>query len=349
MINMKGKMRAAVLYKPMDLRVVDVDIPEIGPKQVLIRVKAVGICGSDVHYYKTGKAAFEVKKPLILGHECTGVVAEIGNDVSHLSVGYRVAVEPGFPDKTCMYCKQGRYNLCDSIRFYGSPHFNGAFAEYVVADSDFVYGLPENIDFDDGVLLEPLSVGIHAARRAGISPGKTVAIFGAGPVGLMCIQAAKVFGASRVIAFDIVEYLLEAANSLGANVTVNSSREDPLEIIMRETSGIGVDVAIEASGVLKVVNTAIESVCKGGVVVQVGTLPDADIPVNLRRVVSKEIDYRGMLRYANTYPLAINLATRCVVKLKPLITHRVRLDEIHRGLKIAGEKLDRAIKVIVIP
>jgi len=342
-------MLAAVLYGPFDLRLEEVKIPKVGKDEVLIRVKAVGVCKSDIHYYETGRCgSFVIKEPLILGHECSGEVVEVGENVNNVKVGDRVAIEPGFPCRTCNYCKEGRYNLCQKIRFYGTPPINGCFAEYVVADADFVYKLPDSISFEEGALLEPLSVGIHAVRRGRIKPGDKVAVLGAGPIGLVTLQVAKAFGASLLISTDKVDYLLEAAEGLGADVTINVNKEDVVRRVL-EVTGEGVDTVVEASGSPEALGQAMEIVKRGGTIVQVGIFPEPEFPVKMVYLVDKEIDLRGSFRYVNTYPLAMELVKEGKVKLKPLVTHVLPLTEIKRGFEIARKKLNKVIKVVIRP
>ncbi len=201
---MRQSMKAAVLHGPGDIRMQRVSIPGIGPDDVLIEVKTIGVCGSDVHYYVTGRIGrYVVREPLILGHECSGEVVRIGQNVRNVDIGDHVAIEPGVPCRRCRFCKSGRYNLCPDVRFLATPPINGAFAEYVASPCDFVYKLPENMTFAEGALIEPLAVGLHAAKRGQVVPGETVVILGAGTIGLMVLQAVKAYGATRIIAVDL--------------------------------------------------------------------------------------------------------------------------------------------------
>ena len=343
-------MKAAVLYKPYDIRLEEVETPRIRSDQVLVRVRAVGICGSDVHYYKTGRAGtYVVKEPLILGHECSGEIAEIGNDVEGFKPGDRVVIEPGFPCRRCFYCKTGRYNLCEDIRFYGTPPVNGAFCEYVAADADFVYKMPENLTFEEGSMIEPLSVGIHATRRGHVTAEDTVAILGAGPVGLLTLQAVRARGATNIYVTDIRDYLLEYARRLGATETINAQREDPVRRIMELTDGRGADVVIEAAGSIETGRQTFEIVRKGGRIVIIGVFPKTEFAVRMTDFVDKELTVYGVFRYANTYPTALNLVSAGKIQLKPLITHVFTLDEIQKAIEVAEKKIGNPVKVIVKP
>ncbi|MCX8161501.1 MAG: alcohol dehydrogenase catalytic domain-containing protein, partial [Candidatus Bathyarchaeota archaeon] len=179
-------MKAAVLYAPYDLRVEEIPKPEVGYGEVLVRMRAVGVCGSDVHFYTTGRCSgFIVKEPFILGHECSGEIVEVGDGVDNVRVGDKVAIEPGFPCGRCYYCKIGRYNLCPDVVFYGAPPIHGAFREYSPAKASFVYRIAGDMSFEEAALIEPLAVGMQAVKRSGMDSGSIVAVFGCGPVGLL--------------------------------------------------------------------------------------------------------------------------------------------------------------------
>src|SRR5512141_2535439 len=186
----QNQMQTAVLHRAHDLRLEERPIPRPGPDEVLVAIRAVGVCGSDVHYWHEGRIGdFVVQAPLVLGHECAGVVVESGAEVTSLAPGDRVALEPGVPCRRCPACKSGRYNLCPDVIFMATPPVDGAFAQYVVHPADFAYRLPDHASLEEGALLEPLSVGIHAARRAGVGLGDTVLVGGAGPIGLTALLA----------------------------------------------------------------------------------------------------------------------------------------------------------------
>jgi L-iditol 2-dehydrogenase len=341
-------MKAAVLYKANDLRLEDINNPKIRSDQVLVRVRSVGICGSDIHYYEKGRiGSFVVKEPLILGHECAGEISKVGDDVKNFKIGDRVAIEPGFACGKCLYCRKGMYNLCDNMRFYATPPVNGAFCEYVAADAGFVYKIPDSMTFEEGSLIEPLSVGIHAARLGKVSIGKTVAILGAGPVGLCILQAVIVGGASQVIMTDIRDHLLRCAKQLGAAEAINVKSIEPMKKILELTDGRGVDIAVEAVGSVATIRQALSIASRGGTIVLVGLLLEDECPIKTSDVLSKELTIRGLFRYVNTYPTAIKLVSSGRINLKSLITHTLKLEEIHKGFKIASEKSDNAIKVVI--
>jgi len=346
----KGKMKAALLYKPYDLRIEEMDIPEIGPNEVLLRIRAVGICGSDVHFYRTGRCgSFVVKEPLVLGHEASGEVVEVGENVTNVKKGDRVAIEPGFPCGFCFYCKSGKYNLCPNVKFYGAPPIHGAFREYAPAHAAFVYKLPENLSFEEGALIEPLAVGMQGVRRCQLEDGSIVAILGCGPVGLLTLQAAKASGAGYAIATDLLDYRLELAEKLGADVTINAGKEDVVKKVMEVTDGRGVDVVFEVSGSEKAFRDALRIVRPGGSIVQIGIFEKEEISFDPALIVDKELTIYGVFRYANAYEPAIRLVSSGKIKLRPLITHTFPLDEIVRAFEVVIKKEGNPIKVIVRP
>ncbi len=341
-------MKAAVLQRPGEIRVEERQIPEPGPGEVLVRVRAVGVCGSDVHYYKEGRIGrYVVEKPLILGHESAGEVVALGPGVSNLSVGSRVALEPGVPCRRCRTCKSGRYNLCPDVTFMATPPVDGAFVEYIAWPADFTYPLPENLGYAEGALMEPLAVGMHAVRRARLVPGCTVLVLGGGPIGQLALLAAKAAGAGRTILVDLEDRRLEVASRLGADVTINPGRESVSDATGAATGGDGPDLVIEAAGTAATVRQSIELVRRGGTVVWIG-LPSQDpCEVSALQAIDKEVDILGIFRYANVYPDAIRLAASGKIDLTPLVTHRFPLEEARRALDTVAEQKSAAVKVLV--
>lgn len=338
-------MKVAVLEKVKRISIEEREIPKPKEDEVLVRIKSVGVCGSDIHYYNEGKiGSFVVEKPLILGHECAGEVVEVGSKVKTLKVGDRVALEPGIPCRRCLYCKTGRYNLCPDVVFMATPPIDGAFAEYVVHPEDFTFKLPDDISFDEGALIEPLSVGIYSAERAMIRPGDTVLIFGAGPIGLVTLQAVKAYGAEQVFIVDINDFRLSKAKELGADLIINSKSEK-----MEDYIKVGVDVVFEASGNSSVISQTTKFAKRGGKVVFIGLASDDYIGININEVSSKELDLLGIFRYANVYKKSIDLLAKGKIDLKTLITHHFSLEKTQEALEFADKNKDKCIKVIVNP
>ena len=267
------KMNVALMHEPYDIEIVERDMPKVGPKDVLIKMMAVGVCGSDVHYYAHGRVGeFVVEKPIVLGHECAGMVAQVGDEVTDFKVGDRVAIEPGEPCRECEYCKSGQYNLCPHMEFMATPPYDGAFCEYVSHPADFLYHLPDSVTYEQATLVEPFSVGLQACKRADIKPGSTVVIMGMGPVGLMAVVAAKAYGATNIIVSDLEDNRLEAAKRLGATTAINIKNEDVVERIKELTDGQGVNYAIETAGNPIALRSALNSLKDGGTLAIVGLL-----------------------------------------------------------------------------
>jgi L-iditol 2-dehydrogenase len=338
-------MKAAVLYSPKDMRIEEIEIPQISPNEVLVRMKCVGICGSDVHFYLHGRiASFVVEKPLILGHECSGEIAEVGREVQDLSPGQRVVIEPGFVCGKCFYCRIGRYNLCVDVKFFGAPHFHGAFAEYVKAPAQNVYPIPDHVSYEEGAMIEPLAVGMMAAKMGKISVNDVVAVLGAGPIGQMALQSVRVHGVFEVYVTDVIDYRLDYAEKYGATEVINAAVEDVVDRIMKLTDDKGVDVAIEASGAPSAIRQAVKIVKPGGRIVLVG-YPPADVPLPISEIISKEITIQGIHRYANVYPAAIKAVSSGKAIVKPYITHVFPLERILEGFEVHIKKTGNPMKI----
>ncbi|MBC7287978.1 MAG: NAD(P)-dependent alcohol dehydrogenase [Armatimonadetes bacterium] len=348
---MAETMRAAVLYGLRDMRVENVPMPEIAePDDVLIRVLSVGICGSDVHFFTRGRIGdFILQQPTIMGHESAGEVVDVGPAVADLRPGDIVAIEPGKTCRKCEFCKSGRYNLCPHVVFLAAPPVNGAFCECLVWPRDFVFKLPENLGPDEGAMMEPLSVGLHAVRLAGVRGGDTVAILGAGPIGLTTLMAAKAHGATRIIVTDVVAFRLDFATRLGATNVINARETDPVEAIMDLTRGRGVDAAFECAGTEVTIQQAMKVTRDGGSVQLVGMPAELMPQVPIYDVINRELTVRGTFRYANCYPAAIALASSGLADVKSLVTHHVDLDSVPEAMAWVEEHKNEVIKAVVHP
>ena len=336
-------MLCAVMYGVGDVRLEERVVPEAKPDEVLVRLKRVGVCGSDVHYFTHGRiGGFVVREPMILGHECAGMVEAVGSAVRRFKAGDRVTIEPGYTCRTCYYCRTGHYNLCPDVVFMATPPVDGSFCEYVAWPEDFVFPLPDKMSFDEGAMMEPLSVALWAVERGQVRPGDAVAIFGSGPIGLLTLQAAKAAGATTVIAVDIEGYRLEHARRLGATHTIDDSDGKALEQVRAITSGhrgfgadhSGVDVAFETAGAKPTTRGALAATRPGGVAVLVGLPPDPMVEIDLVAAMSKEIDVRGQFRYANRYPPAIALAASGEIDVASLVTHHFALERAQDALQL---------------
>jgi len=337
---MAGKMTASFLYEPHKLGFEELDIPSPGPGEALVRVQACGVCGSDIHYYEHGRiGSFVVERPLILGHECGAVVEAVGDGVTNVKAGDRVAVEPGVPCRVCAACKTGRYNLCPDVRFLATPPIHGAFVEYLVHAADFLFPMPDHMSFAQAAMCEPLSVGIHAARRGRVSPGDSVAILGAGPIGLMTIQAAKAFGASHITATDVDDSRLELAQKVGADETINVRKE--------ALADLEADVAIETAGTKATTAGTIELVRRGGRCVWVGLAPEGAFEIPVVEAVAREVDIMTVFRYANTYAIAVRMIAAGQVDVDSCITDHFRLDEVDKAIELGAQHHPETVKIMV--
>ncbi|OWF40805.1 sorbitol dehydrogenase-like [Mizuhopecten yessoensis] len=318
-----------LLYKKGEIQMVDKPIPEPGPGEVQLCMQQVGICGSDVHFWQDGFIGdFVVKKPMILGHEGSGMVSKLGDGVTTLKVGDRVAIEPGVPCRMCKYCKTGRYNLCNDCVFCATPPHDGNLSRYFVHAADFCFKLPDHVSCEEGAMLEPLSVSVHACNRGGVKLGSKVLILGSGPIGLVTLLTSKAMGASVVCITDIDDSRLEIAKTLGATHTVKVTSRDP-EVVAKQVEDIMGDkaeITIECSGATPCVQTAIYVTEPGGCVVLVGCCQKViDLPITAASL--REVDIRGNLRYCNCYPTALEMVASGKVDVKPLITHRFSLED----------------------
>lgn len=343
-------MNAAVLNRPLDIEVKRVPIPVPKEDEVLLKVFCIGICGSDVHYYEHGKIGrYVVEAPLILGHELSGVVVETGAKVTNVAAGDRVAVEPGVTCGRCDYCKSGRYNLCPDVVFMATPPVDGAWAEYVAIRSDFVFKLPDSMSFEEGALIEPFSVGIHAMNRGRVKPSDRVLVTGLGPIGLLAVQAAKMYGVNEIYATDVVPFRRELALRMGATAVFDPSSENVGLKLAEATGGHGADVLVETSGNGRAIEDAITTVRRGGRVVLVGMPAKDKLEVNINHLIDAELDVCGLFRYANTYPAAIQALSGSRLDVEKVITHRFALEDIREAVEMARTQKDTSIKIMIYP
>lgn len=333
--------QVAVLHGPGDVRIEERDVPTPGPRELLIRVAAVGVCGSDVHYYEHGRIAdFVIETPLVLGHETSGVVTEVGTEITGFEVGQRVALEPGVSCGHCPQCRRGRYNLCPDVRFFATPPVDGTFAQYTVLNEAYVHPVPDNLSDEAAALIEPLSVAVWACEKAGVAPGRSVLVSGAGPIGLLCLQVAKARGSSRVVVTDVNDHRLAVAHRLGADEIVNVGERGL-------SSTAPADVLLECSGDPAAIDAGIRHVAPAGTVVLVG-MGKATTPLPVDVIQHNELWVTGTFRYAHTYPAAIALAASGAIELDGLVTGHFELRDVQKALQ-ASRRDPAALKVIVHP
>lgn len=337
-------MKAAVIHAAGDLRIEERDEAAPGPGQVAVRVRAGGICGSDLHYYLHGGiGAIRVREPMILGHEIAGEVQAVGDDVTHVRVGDVVAVNPSLPCHRCRYCLAGQANQCLDMRFYGSamrmPHVQGGFREALVCEAE--QAVPAGADVGLAAFAEPLAVCLHAVRQAGPLLGRRVLVTGTGPIGALAVLAARHAGAAEIVATDLLDAPLALIAKLGADRVVNV-RSDPgaLDEYSRDKGWF--DAALEASGSGVALASAIGAVRAGGTIVQLGLGGDATLPLNT--LVAKEITLRGTFRFGEEFGWAVRCITSGAIDVRPLLTETLPLEQAVKAFELAADR-GRAMKV----
>ena len=314
-------MEALVLERKGELSIREIDLPtELGPHDVKIKIHTVGICGSDVHYYEYGAIGpFVVKEPMVLGHEASGTVVEVGGAVKHLKPGDRVCMEPGIPDPNSRASRLGIYNLDPAVRFWATPPVHGCLTPYVIHPAAYTFKLPENVSFAEGAMVEPLAVGMHAAVKAKIKPGDLAVVMGAGPIGTVTALAAIAGGCSQVVLTDVQQPKLDLAAALGPIRPVNIAKENLRGVIDQLTDGWGADIVFEASGAAPAIQAIPEVLCPGGRIVIVG-LPIRPVSVDIVALSAKEASIETVFRYAHVYPRALALMGSGKIDVKPLIS-----------------------------
>lgn len=345
---MEGTMKTAVMLGIGRMGFEERPIPAPKDNEVLVKLEYVGICGSDLHYYETGAIGdYVVKPPFVLGHEPGGTVVEIGKNVTHLSVGDRVALEPGKTCGHCEFCKTGNYNLCLDVVFFATPPVDGVFQEYVAHEADLCFKLPDNVSTMEGALIEPLAVGFHAAIQGGAKAGQTAVVMGAGCIGLVTMMALKAMGVSRVYVVDIMEKRLQKALELGADGVINGSRTDAVEEIMKLTGQKGCDLAVETAGTEFTTVQTIHMVKKGSSIVLVGYSKSGEMTLPMSLVLDKELTFKTVFRYRHIYPMAIDAVALGKVNLKGIITDVFRLDEVQKAMDYSVSNKADIVKAVI--
>jgi len=340
-------MKALMFYGPHDVQYTDVETPEPEAGEVLIKVKAVSICGSDLSGYK-GESSMRVP-PLIMGHEFSGEIVKSGDGVKDVKIGERVIVETNLFCGECADCRAGFSNVCDNRKIIGTTmkagSYNGAMADYVVAPAEKIMSLPDNVSFNAAALTEPLAISLRATKHAGDVSGKTVAVYGAGPIGLLVIQCVKFFGAGRIIAIDIVEDRLEMAKKCGATDVINSN-DDVIGITRKMTDGVGVDVVFDAAGVPATVNGGAEIVRNGGKVVWIG-LAAPKIEFDYKHAVCKEITFHCSYMYTTEMREGLEIIKTGKMNVEQIITGIYHMSEGARIFEELASRKSKDIKVIL--
>jgi D-xylulose reductase len=339
-------MKALVLEEKHKLSLRDFPIDDpLGPRDVRIGLRSVGICGSDVHYYQHGAIGpFVVREPMVLGHEAAGVVMEVGEQVTHLKAGDRVCMEPGIPDPNSRATRQGMYNLDPSVRFWATPPVHGCLRPTVVHPAAFTFKLPSNVSFAEGAMVEPLAVGMHGVNKARIRPGDVAVVVGAGPIGMVTALAALAGGCSRAFVADVQEPKLELAAKYAGIIPVNVRDQNLAALVREATDDWGADVVFEASGNARAIQGVFEPLCPGGCVVFIG-MPTGPVPVDIVAAQAKEARIENVFRYAHVFPRALELMGAGKIDVKPLITDRFVFEESIAAFDYAANMPPRSVKV----
>lgn len=341
-------MEALVIHAPGDLRVEEVATPELGPGQLQVRVRCGGICGSDLHYYQHGGfGTIRIKEPMVLGHEVAGVIEAVGDGAGGFAAGERVAISPSRPCGLCRYCQQGLQNHCLDMRYYGSamrtPHVQGAFRQQIVVEHWQAHRLADTVSDGEGSMAEPLSVALHAVRRAGPLLGKSVLVTGCGPIGALAIIAARRAGATHIVATDVGAHTLGKARKVGADEVVNVAEEP--DGLARFTADKGhFDVLFEASGNQRALVGAFDALRPRGIIVQLGLGGEMQLPINT--IVAKEFDLRGAFRFHEEFAVAVELLNKGLVDVKPLISATLSYRDSARAFALAADR-SQAMKVLL--
>ncbi|KAI0318903.1 sorbitol dehydrogenase [Amylostereum chailletii] len=343
---------AVFTNKNHDLYIEDAPYPSCGPDECVVRIRATGICGSDIKFWKSGHVgSIVVEDVLGLGHESSGEVVEIGKDVTKFKVGDRVAVETTIPCGTCKHCLGGRYNLCPTATSVGAPGTPGTLRNYIVHRAAWLHLMPQDMSFAVGAILEPLSVALAGIRRADLRLGQPALIAGTGAVGLLAVALANAAGATPIVATDVSQPRLEIAKKLGAKYTVNALGKTPQEIAKEIVGLTGEadrpEVAIECSGIESSIQSAIYALDSGGVMLQIGVCGKEHVAYPFGATMDREIDLRYLFRYKSTWPAAIRLASTGRLNLEALVTHTYKLPDCLKAFETVADPKSGAVKVIV--
>jgi L-idonate 5-dehydrogenase len=337
-----------VIQAPDDLRVVEQDVAELGPGEVLVQVGYGGICGSDLHYFHAGGfGTVRIKRPMILGHEVAGTVAAVAADVTRVKPGDKVAVNPSRPCSRCKYCLEGLPNQCLDMRFYGSamrdPHVEGAFRNLLLCDAVQCEAVAAHVPLQHAALAEPFSVALHGVQRAGALLGKRVLVSGCGPIGSLAVAAARIHGAAEITAVDLTDETLAIARAMGADVTLNVA-QTPAWVERYSADKGTFDVMFECSGNERALRAGLEAMRPRGVVVQLGLGGDVSVPQNM--IVAKELSLCGSFRFHAEFALAVRLINEGRVDMRPMISGAFPLSRAREAFELAGDR-KRAMKVLL--
>ena len=342
------KIKAVVLESVNNITLRDIEVPgtlEPAAGEVRVAIKAVGICGSDVHYYKHGRIGdFIVNEPMVLGHEASGVVTAVGAKATHLKVGDRVCMEPGIPDFGSRQTLEGHYNLDPAVRFWATPPIHGCLTPEVVHPAALTYKLPDSVSFAEGAMVEPLAIGVYAAAKGAIRPGDVAVVAGAGTIGMMVAFAALASGCSEVIVSDVAKAKLDIISKVPGVVAVDLTKQKLADVVAARTAGKGADLFFEASGSPKAFGDMLDVVTQGGRVVLVG-MPQDRVPLDVVALEVKEISLTGIFRYANVWDRTLALLGSGKIDVKPLISASYPFDKSTEAFERAAQQNPSDVKV----
>ena len=342
------KNRAVFMTGLNRMEIREIPMPAPKEKEILLKIEYVGICGSDVHYLEQGRIGdFVVDGDFILGHECAGTVVQTGRGVTSLNAGDRVALEPGCTCGKCEFCKSGKYNLCPDVRFLATPPYNGCLMDYITFPEDMAFRLPDKISTKEGALIEPLSVGMHAAKQGSVTLGSSVTILGAGCIGLVTLLSCRAFGATDLFVVDVLPKRLEYAKKLGATHVINALEEDPVQAIQDRTGGAGTDVVIETAGSAKTISQTPYIVKRGGRIVLVGMAAQDVIEYDFSKIMAKEASIQSVFRYRNIYPQAIKAIEKGIIDVSGIVTHEFDFEETPRAFDFVIHNKQDVVKAVI--
>uniref|UniRef100_A0A1Q3FSI7 Sorbitol dehydrogenase n=1 Tax=Culex tarsalis TaxID=7177 RepID=A0A1Q3FSI7_CULTA len=345
---------AAVVHGPNDLRLEERPIPEPAFNEVILEVDCCGICGTDIHFLKEGGFGSQMLiKPIVLGHESSGVVRKVGSQVTNLKIGDRVAIEPAAGCRTCDLCKVGKYNVCMNGKHCTTQKTDGNCSNYFAQYADCCYKLPDHMTMEEGALLEPLAVAVYATHRADIRLGSRVIIFGAGPIGLMCLIAAKAMGATRTVILDLdrVQHRLDLAKKLGVTGAIAIAKDDKEDDLIRkidEVLGGPADRVLECTGSQPGIRIAIKATRNAGRICLVG-LGNEDVKLPMVDAISREIEITTAMRFNHDFPAALEIVASGYVDVKPLVSHHFDLKQVKDAFRVASQGEGNKVLIHLVP
>lgn len=347
----KMEMQRGAFMRGLDRMIIkEIPKPKAGKGNVVVSLEYIGICGSDLHYFHTGRIGnfvVDLEQDYMLGHECAGTVVETGEGVSELKIGDRVALEPGVVSGKHEMCRMGKYNLDPDVRFLATPPVPGCNEEFIEFPADFCFKLPENVTTKEGALIEPLSVGFHAANQGEVGVGDTVVILGAGTIGLVTLLSCKAHGAGKIIVVDLIPAKLEAAKRMGADFVIDGREENAMKEVLRCTESAGADKVFETAGSAHTIAMTPYVVKRGGTIVLVGLASNPKITYDFGPVMDKEITIRSVFRYRNIFPKAIAAVSKGAIDVKQIVTHEYDFSHIEEAYREALQNKTDMIKCVI--